>query len=289
MSKFRRDQFVASCLVLAVMVLDRGLLGGCRRSAVARSVAGQGRRRLSRCAIFAARRTSLADFQDSRAVVVVFLGTECPLATLYAPRLAQLARAIRRPEAWPSSASTRTSRTRLPSWPLTRKRTTSSFRCSRTWATSWPINSAPSARRKFFVLDPIASCAIAAASTINIMVGRQRTRPTREDLAVALTSCSPARKSASRSPRRKAAASAACGSPRHDAQVTYSKHIAPLLNARCVECHRAGEIAPFALTNYDEVAGWAETILEVVDDNRMPPWHANPEYGHFCQRPPLER
>ena len=53
------------------------------------------------------------------------------------------------------------------------------------------------------------------------------------------------------------------------------------MNRRCVECHRAGEIAPFALTSYDEVAGWADTIAEVVDDNRMPPWHANPEYGHF--------
>jgi hypothetical protein len=49
-----------------------------------------------------------------------------------------------------------------------------------------------------------------------------------------------------------------------------------------VECHRAGEIAPFALTNYAEVAGWADTIVEVIEDGRMPPWHANPKHGKFA-------
>src|SRR6185437_16735941 len=34
----------------------------------------------------------LKDFSDHRAVVVVFLGAECPLAKLYAPRLVELAK-----------------------------------------------------------------------------------------------------------------------------------------------------------------------------------------------------
>ncbi|MEX0978560.1 MAG: redoxin domain-containing protein, partial [Pirellulales bacterium] len=33
---------------------------------------------------------ALADFADKDVVVVVFLGTECPLARLYGPRLAEL-------------------------------------------------------------------------------------------------------------------------------------------------------------------------------------------------------
>ena len=41
------------------------------------------------------------------------------------------------------------------------------------------------------------------------------------------------------------------------------------------------EIAPFALTSYDEVVGWAEMIAEVVRLRRMPPWHANPKHGSF--------
>ena len=40
---------------------------------------------------FRGKETALADFADSKAVVVVFLGTECPLAKLYAPRLVELA------------------------------------------------------------------------------------------------------------------------------------------------------------------------------------------------------
>ncbi len=69
--------------------------------------------------------------------------------------------------------------------------------------------------------------------------------------------------------------------PKAVAEVTYSKHIARLMQTRCVECHREGEVAPFTLTSYDDVAAWAETIREVVDEGRMPPWFADPSYGHF--------
>jgi hypothetical protein len=48
-----------------------------------------------------------------------------------------------------------------------------------------------------------------------------------------------------------------------------------------VECHREGDIAPFALTKYEEAAGWADMIDEVVSQERMPPWHADPRHGTF--------
>ncbi|HEY1860505.1 MAG TPA: hypothetical protein VGG61_09140, partial [Gemmataceae bacterium] len=41
------------------------------------------------------------------------------------------------------------------------------------------------------------------------------------------------------------------------------------------------------LTNYQEAAGWAETIREVVAEGRMPPWHANPKHGKFANDPRL--
>lgn len=66
-----------------------------------------------------------------------------------------------------------------------------------------------------------------------------------------------------------------------DSEVTYSNQIARLFQEHCLECHRDGQIAPFALTEYDEAAGWGEMIAEVVREQRMPPWHANPEIGHF--------
>ncbi len=64
-------------------------------------------------------------------------------------------------------------------------------------------------------------------------------------------------------------------------EITYSNQVARILQDRCVECHRDGEVAPFTLTNYDDVIGWADTISEVIDEGRMPPWFADPRYGHF--------
>ncbi|MEZ6124013.1 MAG: redoxin domain-containing protein [Planctomycetaceae bacterium] len=66
-----------------------------------------------------------------------------------------------------------------------------------------------------------------------------------------------------------------------ECDVTYSSHIAEIMNRHCVECHRSGEIAPFSLTNYEETVGWADMIREVIQDHRMPPWHANPAHGEF--------
>lgn len=67
----------------------------------------------------------------------------------------------------------------------------------------------------------------------------------------------------------------------NDASVTYANQVSRLLNAHCVGCHREGEVAPFSLTDYDEVVGWAEMIAEVTAEKRMPPWHANPIHGTF--------
>ncbi len=64
--------------------------------------------------------------------------------------------------------------------------------------------------------------------------------------------------------------------------LTYCNEIARILQKHCVECHRPQEIGPFSLTDYDEVIGWGEMMLEVVNDGRMPPWHANPAHGEFA-------
>jgi peroxiredoxin len=69
--------------------------------------------------------------------------------------------------------------------------------------------------------------------------------------------------------------------PKAESDVTYSNQIARIMNANCVFCHREGQIAPFTLTSYDDVAGWAAMIDEVVRLERMPPWHADKQFGHF--------
>jgi hypothetical protein len=66
------------------------------------------------------------------------------------------------------------------------------------------------------------------------------------------------------------------------ATVTFTKDVAPILYARCVECHRPGEVAPMPLRTYKEVRPWAKAIREVVVERRMPPWLADPHYGEFA-------
>src|SRR5262249_38994991 len=68
---------------------------------------------------------------------------------------------------------------------------------------------------------------------------------------------------------------------RRHGDVTYHGQVAQLLNQRCAACHHSGGIAPFALTDYRTVAGWSATVREVVRDGRMPPWFADPRFGHF--------
>lgn len=65
------------------------------------------------------------------------------------------------------------------------------------------------------------------------------------------------------------------------AQPTFSKDIAPIIFNHCTTCHRPGEIAPFSLTNYQEVSAWAPTIRYVTTHKIMPPWKADPAYSRF--------
>jgi peroxiredoxin len=62
--------------------------------------------------------------------------------------------------------------------------------------------------------------------------------------------------------------------PNPESGVTYCDQVSRILQQHCVECHRPGEIGPFALTDYDEVVGWSDMIFEVIEEGRMPPWHA---------------
>ncbi len=64
-------------------------------------------------------------------------------------------------------------------------------------------------------------------------------------------------------------------------QVTYASTAAAIIQNKCQSCHRPGQVAPFPLTNYDEVRKHSAMIEEVVDNRRMPPWHADPRHGDF--------
>ncbi|MDH3716833.1 MAG: redoxin domain-containing protein [Planctomycetota bacterium] len=69
--------------------------------------------------------------------------------------------------------------------------------------------------------------------------------------------------------------------------VTYCRDVAPILYSHCVKCHRAGQVAPFHLTSYDDAVAWSEMIAEVIRDGRMPPWGAAGPHGQFSNDPRL--
>ena len=72
------------------------------------------------------------------------------------------------------------------------------------------------------------------------------------------------------------------GSAEPTTSLTFAKEISRVLQKHCVECHQAGEIGPFALDDYDEVIGWGDMLMEVIDQKRMPPWHADSQHGGFA-------
>ncbi len=72
------------------------------------------------------------------------------------------------------------------------------------------------------------------------------------------------------------------GFPLAAAPPTFSRDIAPLFFARCVSCHRPGEVAPMSLLTYSSARPWAKAIRDSVTRRRMPPWFADPQVGHWA-------
>jgi hypothetical protein len=71
------------------------------------------------------------------------------------------------------------------------------------------------------------------------------------------------------------------------ADVTFARDVAPILNAKCVTCHREGEVAPMSLRTFEEVRPFAKAIKEKVATRQMPPWFADRSIGSFSNDPSL--
>tara|TARA_Y100000385_G_scaffold65232_1_gene64585 strand:+ start:33191 stop:34942 length:1752 start_codon:yes stop_codon:yes gene_type:complete len=63
--------------------------------------------------------------------------------------------------------------------------------------------------------------------------------------------------------------------------ISYEKDIAPLLIEKCMVCHVEGGIAPWQMKNHETVLGWSAMMRQVLQTKRMPPYHADPNYGEF--------
>ncbi len=63
---------------------------------------------------------------------------------------------------------------------------------------------------------------------------------------------------------------------------TFNRDVLPILENNCQICHRPGEVAPMSLLSYSEARPWAKAIKNAVATRKMPPWFADPNYGHFA-------
>lgn len=223
---------------------------------------------------------SLNDYANAKAVVVVFLGVECPLAKLYGPRLAELADdyADRGVVVLGVNANRQDTPTELIAYarrhgvefPLLKDNDATAV--DRFGATRTP---------EAFVLDKQRAVRYRGRIDDQYDVGAIRDKPSVRFVRDALDAVLADEAVAVEETRAVGCFIGRPKEPDPNAAVTYSEHVAPVLEKHCVECHREGEIAPFVLRGYDDVAGWADTIAEVVRDQRMPPWHADPQHGHF--------
>ncbi len=229
---------------------------------------------------FRGKEHKLSDFSDHKLLVVAFLGTECPLVKLYAPRLVELAQQYQKQGVAfiGINSNSQDSITEIAAYARKHKigfpllKDSGNVVADQLGAVRTP---------EVFVLDAERVIRYWGRIDDQYGVGYLRDKPQRKDLEIAVQELL-----ADKKVTQAVTPSTGCHIgrvkvPRKDSAVTYSNQIARILQKRCVECHRDGEIAPFALTDYDEVAGWSEMIAEVVEEQRMPPWHADPRHGKF--------
>jgi len=227
---------------------------------------------------------SLDEMKDRDVVVVVFLGAECPLAKLYGPRLADLAAKLAdKGVAFVGIDSNQ--QDSLPEIAAYAARHKIEFPILKDPGNTIADRFGAERTPEVFVLDRDRK--VQYRGRIDDQygfangVGYQRPEPTRQDLLEAveeLLADKPV------SEPQTAALGCLIGRVREvntSSDVTYSNQIARIFQNHCVECHRPNHIGPFAMTSYADVVGWGEMIREVVNDGRMPPWHAAGEHGKF--------
>lgn len=67
------------------------------------------------------------------------------------------------------------------------------------------------------------------------------------------------------------------------AEYTYASHAAEIIQNHCQQCHRPNAVAEYLpWTEYSSIKAMRKMIKEVVVERRMPPWHAHPDYGEFA-------
>ena len=230
---------------------------------------------------FRGKRWSLSDFKQHKLLVVAFVGTECPLMGFYGQRLAELAAqydgqnvaflGVNSNQQDSLAELAHFGRIHKIVFPLLKdpgNRVADQFGAQRT--------------PEVFLLDDKRVVRYHGRIDDQFTYGIQRKQADEAYLGLAIDALLAGNEVARTSVEPVGCHIGRVLAPKPESEVTYSKQIARIFQERCIECHRAGEIGPFPLTNYEEVVGWAAMIREVTAEQRMPPWHASPEHGTFA-------
>ena len=224
---------------------------------------------------------TLADFGDKKAYVIMFTTLDCPIAKRYLPKLAELDLAYRDSGAQflavnvgPNDA--------LREVAYQAVRTNCEFPFAKDF--DGDVSRAVGAKRaaEVVVLDGDRKLRYRGRVDDQYRLGGERPKPTRDDLKLAIEDVLAGRDV-------KVAETAVDGclinypKPRAgNPDVTFAEHISPLLQGHCQDCHRAGSPeAPFELASYEDAVNNAEMMVEVVNEQRMPPWYGSKEHGKF--------
>jgi peroxiredoxin len=224
---------------------------------------------------------SLDDCKDKKAVVVVFIGTQCPINNAYMATLVALDKEYR-DKGVQFVAINSNEHDKLDAIQAHAKKYGLTFPVLRDEkglvASRFGAERHPTA----FILDSAHKIRYEGRIDDQFGIGYQRKEPTKRELVNALdeilagkqvTTAKTAVEGCFITKAPKAAPA--------KAEVSYAKDISRIIQNRCQECHRPGQIGPMPLLTCDDASSWAQMIREVVSDERMPPWHADPKHGKF--------
>jgi mono/diheme cytochrome c family protein len=232
-------------------------------------------------------RRPVQDFKGYRALVLAFVGADCPVSNLYLPELvgrekAYRGKAVQFLAVYPNeqedldSVAAHAYDRDVP-FPVLKD-------AGRKLADALGVTRVPTV----VVLDGDFALRYRGRVDDRYGAASRRTKATREDLFAALDEVLAGKKVSV--PETEADG---ClldrGKRPARAGVTYSKHVAPLLQKHCQACHRPGQAAPFSLLTYADAGRHGRMIREVTAQRRMPPWHADPRHGRFANDRRLSR
>jgi len=223
---------------------------------------------------------SLSQWSERRAIVVVFLGTECPLAKLYGQRLTEMAAeyesqgvqfvGINSNRQDTLAEMTHYARTHEITFPLLKDP-------DNTVADLFGATRTPEA----FLLDEHNKIRYQGRIDDQYGVGYARASATHNELGNAIDELLAKQRISVPQTTAVGCIIGRMKRTKPHGEITYSNQISRVVQKHCESCHREGQIAPFTLTSYEDVIGWADMMSEVMVEGRMPPWHADPAHGEF--------